>query len=350
MKNRKRRKRKRKQRPQHAAINHGRPAQPKASMGEQIGGTLGRFAEGAIKSLFGSGDYSEEAKAGGFDVDQNTIIQEPMTAAQVPAIHGGHGKTEMIRVRHREFIRDFSASTFAVYATYRLNPTDPLTFPWLSAIAGRFEQWRPLGIVFEFVSSCGNAVSSTNAALGTVSMATQYDYYAPAFSTKTELLNHYYATSGKTSQNQMHAIECAPSEMQVDLLWTDSHAIAGDANLSDLGYTFVWREGSQAAYTAGELWVTYDIELYKPKMTTPAPPPSGTTGGSYRAMHPELFPDLPPLEPLERKDGDPVPDDLQLKAPLALQLTPGHDDYTVVPPAVTSQLPSGQRGRLARLF
>lgn len=202
-------------------------------------------------------------------------------------------------MRHREFLRDTSASVLPSFGIYRLNPTDPVTFPWLSVIANRFEQWRPLGIVFEFVSTCGDAVSSTDSSLGSVSMATQYDFYTPPFADKTQLLNHYYATSGKPSRNQMHAIECAPDKMFSDLLFTYDHS-AGDLGNSDLGYTYVWREGSQAAFTAGELWVTYDIELHKPKLP---PSPAGLSiHDQYRLAHPEMFPDF--VVPEEKKDEE----------------------------------------------
>lgn len=282
---RRRRRRNRKPRKHHVAATHHNAHKPQRhqGIGATIGASLGSFAEGAIKSLFGSGDYEEEfAKAGGFGVSENTIVQ-PMTAQQAPYVQGDDHPTvdlqEMgaMRVRHREFLRDTSSGTSpAVYAQYGLCPTETSTFRWLAAIAHNFEQWIPNGIVFEWVPTCGAAVSSTNSALGTISMATQYNANESPFVDKTALLNHHFATSGRIADTQMHAIECAVGDRPTPILYTrtdDPFALPDeDERLTFLGWTTIWREGSQASFTAGELWVTYDITLLKPRL--PATPVS----------------------------------------------------------------------------
>lgn len=231
-----------------------------------------------MRSLFGSGDYAEEFKAApGFDVNDNSIVK-PTSAANVPLLNSENvGKDGYMRVKHREYIGDLVAGTTVdppngYYGTFRyfsITPQNPALFPWLSTIAGNFEQWIPHGIVFEFISTCGNAVSSTNAALGSLSMATQYNSLSGVFKNKTEMLNHYFAVSGKTADNLMHAIECNPEEVQVPIYNTfDNNAkpISGDDRLYTLGRLEALAVGSQSAYTIGELWITYDISLLKPRI------------------------------------------------------------------------------------
>lgn len=225
-------------------------------------------------------------------MEENSIVK-PMTASAPPLLNTTNiAKEGMIRVKHREYLRDISTADVGlgpVWANFRLNPTDRDTFPWLAQIARDFQQWCPHGIVFEFVSTCGNAVSSTNASLGTVSFATQYNTNAEVFEDKKHLLNSFFAVSTKTSENLMHAIECAPEEVPTRLLYTYAELQAdgtptfpGDDRLYDLGYTTVWREGSQQVYTAGELWVTYDISLVKPKLPQLEAAPRITVQQNYK--------------------------------------------------------------------
>lgn len=220
----------------------------------------------------------------------------------------------LLRVRHREYLGDFQtglAPPGENNGVFRLNPADPRTFPWLSTLASNFEQWIPHGMVFEFVSTCGNAVSSTNASLGSISLATTYNSEASNFTSKTQLLNHYFATSAKTADNLMHAIECNPDEIPTKLLYTGVPTpfgpdFPGDDRLYDLGFTTFWLQGSQAVYTAGEIWITYDISLLKPRVDPSSLTPGESISKSYYEKfypHEEEKDDTPPLEDLDLCDS-----------------------------------------------
>lgn len=264
-----------------ARARRGRPSKHRAveprkhksggGTGSEIGATLGNWAEKGIRSLFGSGDYEvEAAQAGGFDVVENSIVH-PMTSSAVPLMNSLDLQDGTIRVKHREFLGDISTGTATPNINaYYINPSNDACFPWLHTLANNFEQWIPHGIVFEFVSSCGNAVSSTNASLGTVSIATQYNIYSDAYSTKYEMLNSYFAGSAKTADNLMHAIECDPKESQTRIFNTYDNSsvpqVNGDLRMYYLGACFVVAQGSQANYTAGEMWITYDLSLLKPRV------------------------------------------------------------------------------------
>ena len=275
--NRPRRRRRRRGEVEQVTARAGKPG----GIGSQLGSAIGNWAEGGLRSLFGSGDYEEEYASGnGFKVSDNSIV-EPQSAANVPLLNTSDVSQDgMMRVKHREYFGDFSTGTdvappyFGNFRREDLTPQNSSLFPWLSTIAGNFEQWIPHGIVFEFVSTCGNAVSSTNAALGSVSIATQYNVYTSGFRDKTTMLNHYFGVSGKTADNVMHAIECNPEEVQMAIFNTYDNnippTINGDARMYILGQTTFLGVGSQSVYTAGELWVTYDITLMKPRVNISA--------------------------------------------------------------------------------
>lgn len=268
----KKRRRKRRGRKSTAGfINPPRAPASNGGIGASIGSSIGSWAERGLKSLFGSGDYEEEfASSPTPDVDENSIVR-PESEANVPLLNSENvGKDGYMRVKHREFIMDVDTSTLAQIDEFGLNPQNSVLFPWLSSIAGNFEQWIPHGIVFEFVSTSGNAVSSTNASLGSISMATYYLAQSYPFQSKKQLLNHFFAVSSRPSANMMHAIECAPEDRQTHIYNTFANGnpaiTEGDDRLYYLGTTTLWRQGAQSTYTAGELWITYDISLLKPRI------------------------------------------------------------------------------------
>lgn len=250
-------------------------APKKASIGSQIGSKLGDFAQKGFTSLFGFGDYTDAAEEVPYEVEVNSMLASNQSNYSSPEFEYLSGESDAVIVRHREFLGDFSTTVTWSNGTYIINPCYKKSFPWLSKIARNYQQWSPLGIVYEVVSTCGNAVSSTNAALGTTIVSTQYNAFANPFIDKTQALNNYFASSAKTSENQVHPIECKIDERPTPILYTYSHLgntadedpvlySSEDRRLNDLGIVNVAHVGSQAVYTAGELWVSYEIALLKP--------------------------------------------------------------------------------------
>lgn len=210
-------------------------------IGAHLGGAIGSWAGRGLRSLFGSGDYHTEHASSGLDIESNSLVK-PMTASQVPLFSQGpehlHGA---VRVQHREYIGDIPTGVgLGQLISLRISPNNTTLFPWLYTISRNFEQWMPMGIVFEFVSTAGNAFSGGAANLGDVNMATLYDIRAEPLNTKSEILNHFYSTSAATSQNLMHAIECSPGDTPVSPRYITHNTVApGDARLSDLGILYI---------------------------------------------------------------------------------------------------------------
>lgn len=233
-------------------------AKPVESAGEQLGRKLGKFAGRLLGKIAGSGDYESDLPPGGL----------PISDTQVPEFIKTTNNRET-RLRHREFIGNVYASNVAgafTNATYPLNPGNELLFPWLSGIAQHFDSWEPNGVVVIFKSLTSTYAASQS--LGTVVIASDYDVYDPPYLSKIEMENSEFAVSGSAAQNLMHPVECKPSERMTKLFNTRVGPIGSNDNkrFFDLCNVQVASEGCLANQLLGELWVTYDISLYKPQL------------------------------------------------------------------------------------
>jgi len=224
------------------------PEAQSKSLGNRVGGWVGDMAQKAIMAITGFGDYQ---------VKSNTLTN----GGSPPAFQAGK---HMTKVCHREFVGLVTTPGAAFTVTsFPINPKGPL-FPWLSEIALSFEQFVVRGMVVEFKTTSATAIASTNTALGSVIIATQYNVLAAPFSTQQQMEAYEYCTSTAPSISMIHPIECAPALTSVQELYIDSST--GDPRLENLGTVFIATVGQQAASTIGELWVSYEIDLIRPKL------------------------------------------------------------------------------------
>jgi len=155
-------------------------------------------------------------------------------------------------------------------------------------VAARFQEYRIRGMVYHYVPSSGTAVSGANAALGTVMMSTSYRATDVAPTSKLEMLNEYCSAENSPAEAFCHPVECDPRENPFNVQYVRTGEVpAGDSRmLYDLGITYVAVSGQQANDNVlGDLWVTYEIELKKPIVSSnvSAGPGSAnieTSGGS----------------------------------------------------------------------
>jgi hypothetical protein len=232
-----------------------------SALGGAIGGRsaakLGRMAGNYASRITGLGDYS---------IQKNVFLNN-----NGPPVFAGDAE---IIVAHREFIGDISGSTsFGFGMVAGINPCNSTLFPWLSQVALQYEEWEPLGMVFEFKSTSADALNSTNTALGTVIMATEYDTLKPLFANKIQMENYEYSTSTKPSESVLHMIECAPQYNPLARMYNYNRGVQpipplADPHLYNLGTFQLATTGMQAVAVVGELWVSYRIRLLKPRVST----------------------------------------------------------------------------------
>jgi Viral coat protein (S domain) len=248
-----------------------------ADLGRHIGGLATSMSGIPGLSMLGERLGRMGAKAtgwGAYKVHHNSLI------ADIPVI-ANPNKEGATQVRHREYIGDIvSTGGFQIQYQLPINAGLPSTFPWESVVGSAYQQYQVNGMIFEFISTSGDTTAGSTA-LGSVCMATQYDSALPPFVNKLQILNQEFSTSVKPSVNGIHPIECAPSQTSIPLLYTRTGVVpAGtDQRLYDLGVFYLATEGQQGAGgdVIGELWVTYDLLLYKPQLTSVGPDtsPSG---------------------------------------------------------------------------
>jgi len=228
-----------------------------------IGGTIGYGAGAGISQIMGFGDYT---------VSRNSVTEAP---------YFGRGNRS-VTMRHREFVQDITGSTAFSASSYLINPGNETLFPWLSGIALSFQQYRIKGLVFYFNSTSADALNSTNTALGTVIMATNYDVNEANYTSAPEMQASYFSTSNKPSEDGIHALECDPSQRPIDVMYINH---GGESSVEDLLYNHgnfqLATVGMQAAATIGQLWVSYEIELMKPRFSDPSQANSWYTASAW---------------------------------------------------------------------
>jgi len=241
----------------------------KSSAGSMIGrglgsllgqGELGATAGDALSKWFGHGDY---------ELKSNSLVKAVQSGTQIPVFtkDGRRGT----RIVEREYIGDVISSgtsnTFNV-VKYRVNPADPASFPWLSVIAQQYDEWEPNGIIYEYKTTSGTFNGSTQA-LGIVTMMTDYDVRDDTPFSKLQMENADYACSTVASNNLEHGLECDPNERPARVLYTGATSPTDSANarFSDLGNFYIATSGvSGAGVVLGELWISYDVTLYKKQL------------------------------------------------------------------------------------
>jgi len=217
-----------------------------------VGGLVGRGLGYAYEKIMGRGDY---------EVKSNSLVK----SGPVPEFPNAN----CIRFKHREYIADVQGSVGFALTSYPINPGLSLTYPMLSAIASCFQQYTIVGQIFEFMSTSANALNSTNTALGTVIMATDYDAVDSIFVNKQSMMATTFSNAGKPSESLIHPIECNPRSTPIDLQYVRTGPVVtgSDQRLYDLGLFEIATQGMQAVANIGELWVSYDVILCKPVLS-----------------------------------------------------------------------------------
>jgi len=244
-------------------LERSSPAKHFSRIGRELGATLAG-TPGALIGQAGGALLGHLVGRGAYRVSKNSIMMDPNGPPTFST------RDEGLRVSHREFIADISGTTTFTNTVFPIDPMQGQTFPWMSQVASNFEEYEFNGLVFEYKATSGTAVSSTNTALGTVILGTQYDVELDAFPDKLNMENYEFSTSAVPYCNQMHPVECKPSLGVFGHRYCapgDGIPSGADPRLYQIGNFQIATTGMQSGVTTiGELWVTYDISFYKPRL------------------------------------------------------------------------------------
>lgn len=261
-----------------AARSFGKKYIPEGSfarLGKAGGRALGTyFGVPSVGKKFGELAGSHLAKIAGFgeyNVKANSLLAEVQEGVAIPQF--GDAKHATI-VRHREFVQDIvvpaTPATFT-NVSFPMNPGNSSFFPWLSPVAEQYEQYMMLGCILEFKTTFADITAG--GALGSVIMASEYDVLDSAYTAKIDMENSQYAVSEKPSCSMVHAIECDPGATfsPIKFIRRNNAAVTGsDARLYDHCNfqiaTVGLPAGAAAGSTIGELWISYEVALFKPQI------------------------------------------------------------------------------------
>nr|WRQ64833.1 structural protein [Sobelivirales sp.] len=227
------------------------------AVGAALGGPKGALIGEAISTVSGYGSYS---------VDHNSLMtntQIGAVAENIPSFSKGkHGSV----ITHREFIRNVVAPAnpllFDNQAT-RLGIDNTTVFPWLARLSTRYQRYKVKGMVFQYRSTSTDYNNS-----GTVAIAVNYNATERAYSSMAAVLNSQFACSSKPSVSFYAPVECDPKSQPDGYYIRHEDEINGftDVRLSSIGVLNVVTNGLSlpAGTVLGELWVTYEVELFNP--------------------------------------------------------------------------------------
>ena len=224
-------------------------------------GAWGRAAGHAMEAA-GIGEYTTTVA--------NPIVND---GAGMPVPSFRKGAVGAVTISHREYISDIfgpaGAGTFQ-NTVYPINPGVITTFPWLSQIATNYEEYTLKQLIFFYRSTVTDFVA-TNGQVGSVIMATQYNPSDAPFASKQDAMEYDLAVSGKVSGNVMAGVECDPKQLSGSVgKYVRAGPVRSDDDLKsyDVGNLNMCISNipQQFANQAlGELWVSYTVELRKPK-------------------------------------------------------------------------------------
>jgi len=223
-----------------------------------MGATAGRALAARFSRLIGSGDYATNLS----DVGSNSLVRYS-GASEYASF--ADSKTS-VRLRHREYLQDVFAGGSSTFSntTFSINPGLSNTFPFLAQIAGNFEEYHMHGLVFEFVSTTSPYNSS--AAMGSVIMAMEYNASSPPYTSKPQMENSDFAVSARPDKSLIYGVECANNASNNYYIRSGSTALP--LTTTDLGlFNIATLTPIPAGTTLGELWVSYDVELFRPHIS-----------------------------------------------------------------------------------
>jgi hypothetical protein len=179
------------------------------------------------------------------------------------------GVLREMRIQHREFVTDIDAPDGAgIFQKFEVNPGLEDFFPWLSAVAQRFESYYFHSFKLIYVPSVS---TGTN---GSIAICPDYDAADDnSLASKSELMSFEDSVRGSWWSN--FTMTSTPRNLRK----SRTYYIRGQALNPDLDVKMydtlqvnLIKACDQEIAGAGELWVEYDIQLITPQKKHEAEP------------------------------------------------------------------------------
>lgn len=197
-------------------------------------------------------------------------------ALSAPAANGTyvkHAKANMrstksgMNIRHREYVQDIVFGEPGEYVNVvaaPINPGNRELFPWLAGIAGRFETYRFNSLRFIYEPQCGTDNE------GTVMLAVDFDAVDLPPVDKLQLMT--YDGAIRSPPWFAGVYECASYNLHKYKEYFITNSLTTPTSTDEktyfVGNIFVATQSQSASFTAGELYVEYDITLMTPQLSS----------------------------------------------------------------------------------
>nr|BDF97680.1 capsid protein [Cressdnaviricota sp.] len=234
------------------------------ALGSAVGGPMGGMAARYLSKAAGFGRYRRRYRRGRGAYGDDVTVEQNIPSIVNPS------EPNAVTISHREFLGDVVSSTnFAIAYNIAINPGQALCMPWLAGIASHFEEYKLEGCIFKFVSTSGS-LSSTQA-LGEIMMSVDYNSIDAALSNKQQLLTQVFSISKVPAFDAECPVETSPTQSHFGhstrFVRTSYQPANTDIRLYDVGKFYLATQGQvNSGVTLGELWVTYQVSLFKPQL------------------------------------------------------------------------------------
>lgn len=171
-----------------------------------------------------------------------------------------------VRYTHREYIGKISGSVAYAVTSYNINPGLSASFPWLSAIANRYESYELES--FRPIAETANSTTTT----GDVGLVMDFDSIDSAPATMVQALNNSRAASGAPWER--FGYECARSDLhKMKQFFTRDSAVpsGADQKTYDIAQLHVCTEGQASGSQIMRLFFEYTVVLSTPQMPPTSP-------------------------------------------------------------------------------
>lgn len=167
------------------------------------------------------------------------------------------------RVKKSEFISSITDAASFTVVQFPINPGLSETFPWLSAIAVRYDEYIFHSLTFEYITRTATTTISS------VVLAPDYDAIDPIPADEATITSYQDAIEDSCWKD----IKCYLSKRNMfpnGFKYVRDRAVAGDLKTYDAGNLFVSVDGA-TTNVLGKLWVHYDVEFRAPQISATAP-------------------------------------------------------------------------------
>jgi hypothetical protein len=227
------------------------------------GGATAMIRQGARK-LMGGGMYMGQ----GAYTQANSLVD---AGAAVPGFNDVPDGNSVV-ISHREYISDVYGPPSGNFTNvvYNINPGLERTFPWLSQIACNYDEYTIAQLMFTYRPTVTDFAAASGQQ-GQVIMATQYNANDEPFTDKRVMMQYDGAMSSKVSCEQVHGVECNPKKLSGDQgKYVRNRPVLEDHDINTYDHgqfniAIADIPNTYANQSLGELWVSYTVELRKPK-------------------------------------------------------------------------------------